>query len=395
MKILLVTPFDLNFPGGVNEHLFHLDLQLRELGHSTRILTPRSGDTHQEDDGHVFRVGQSIPVPANGSTARITLSPFISGTIKEFLRAEQFDIIHLHDPLIPTLPLMVLLHSTAPTVATFHGSRSSHFGFNLGYLYAKPVLRHFVDKIDFRIAVSKTARDFINYYYPGDYTIIPNGIDETAFGPEVTPIERYASTDPTILFVGRYDESRKGLRYLIEALALLQQKLPGSRLIVAGPGEPYRYERMIEYHGVRNVTFAGEVPKEDLPAYYATCDVFCAPSTGRESFGIVLLEGMAAGKPVVATNIDGYKEVVRNFQEGILVEPKDPQALAKALGLVLSDPALAMRLGRAGRLRVRDYSWPTIARRVVECYAEARKREDKLDLSTSAASSVVGSTRRT
>jgi phosphatidyl-myo-inositol alpha-mannosyltransferase len=394
MKILLATPFDLNFPGGVSEHLLRLDHQLQELGHTTRILAPRAGFAHEGYDGHVYRVGQAIPIPANGSTARITLSPFIGRKIKEILRREQFDVIHLHDPLIPTLPLMVLLHSRTATVATFHGSRSSHFGYNLGYLCAKPVLRHFVDKIHFRIAVSKTARDFINYYYPGDYTIIPNGIDDNAFGPEIAPIARYASDAPTILFVGRYDESRKGLRYLIEALALVQKRLPNCRLIVVGPGEPHRYERMVQYHGVCNVQFAGEVSKDELPAYYATCDVFCAPSTGRESFGIVLLEGMAAGKPVVATNIEGYRDVVRHHQEGILVEPKNPQALAHALCGVLTDPQLATRLGRAGRQRVREYSWPTVARRVVECYAEARKREDNQDLSASAASSSIGSSRR-
>lgn len=394
MKILLVTPFDLSCPGGVNEHIHHLDHQLQQLGHSTGILAPRSFWSGDEDDGHTFRVGRAISIPANGSKARVTLSPFISGKIKRFLEREKFDVIHLHDPLIPTLPLTVLRFSEAVNVATFHGSRSSQWGYNIGYKLGKPVLTRFVNKLHRRIAVSRTARNFIHSYYPGDYSVIPNGIDYDAFSPEVPPHPSIASDEPTVLFVGRYDEPRKGLRYLIEAFVQVQQSIPTCRLIVVGPGEPVRYQRMIQYHGLRNVSFTGPVPKSELPRYYAACDVFCAPSTRGESFGIVLLEGMAAGKPVVATDIDGYRAVVRNNQEGLLVEPKEPASLAAALTRVLEDQKLASRLGIAGRERARDFSWPIVAQRIVECYAEAGKWDGRADLSATTTSPLVGSTRR-
>jgi phosphatidyl-myo-inositol alpha-mannosyltransferase len=393
MRVLLVTPFDFTTPGGVNEHILHLDRQLREFGHETRILAPRAEFEDEGDDGHFFRLGLALPIPANGSTARVTLSPFVSGKVKEFLQREQFDIVHLNEPLTPTLPLMVLLHSETVNVGTFHASRSSHFGFNLGYLYGKPILSYFFEKLHARMAVSTVAKEFIHYYFPGDYRVVPNGIDLTHFGPDVPPVDRYNSDDPTILFVGRYNESRKGFKYLLQAFALVRTEFPRARLLVVGPGDAGRYERIIESYGIRNVVFVGSVPKEELPAYYATCDVFCAPSTGLESFGIVLLEGMAAGRPVIATDIDGYRDVVRHEVEGLLVEPRNAEALAMALVHVLADRDLAMRLGQAGRARVRQFSWPVVAAQVVECYEAAIGQAREMNLTASESSSMF-STRR-
>jgi phosphatidyl-myo-inositol alpha-mannosyltransferase len=393
MRILQVTPFDFTYPGGVNEHILHLDSQLQSLGHTTYILAPRSEFEDETDDGHVYRLGLALPIPANGSTARVTLSPFVSGKVRDFLQREQFDIIHLHEPMTPTLPLMVLLHSETVNVGTFHASRSSYFGLNLGYIYGKPILSYFFEKLHGRIAVSSVARDFIDYYFPAEYQIIPNGIDPTLFGPSNQSVDRFASEDPTILFVGRFNESRKGFKYLLQAFAMVRQEFPRARLLVVGPGSPGRYERMIARYNLRNVLFAGSVPKEDLPSYYATCDIFCAPSTGLESFGIVLLEGMSAGKPVVATDIDGYRDVVRHGVEGVLVEPKNAEALAMALVHVLADTEFAAKLGAAGRVRAQKFSWPVVADDVIECYRGAIEASRVPDVAASRGSSVL-STRR-
>ncbi|MDI3339381.1 MAG: glycosyltransferase family 4 protein [Sphaerobacter sp.] len=370
MKILLVSPFDFSYPGGVNEHILHLDREFQAAGHQTRILAPRSDAEGEEDDGHFYKLGMAVPVPSNGSTARITLSPLISGKVKEFLQAEQFDIIHLHEPLAPTLPLMVLLHSKSVNVGTFHAARSS----NLAYLYGKPLLSFFHGKLHARIAVSPSAREFVSQYFPADYQVIPNGIDIQQFGPNVPPLPDAGASGPTVLFVGRYNESRKGLKYLLRAIALVRQEFPTVRLLVVGPGAPWRFERLLERYELDNVTFVGAVSKQELPSYYASADVFCAPSTGRESFGIVLLEAMASGKPVVATRIDGYTAVVRHGVEGLLVEPKNPEALAMALVHVLADRELAARLGAAGRRRAEEHSWSVIARRVLDVYEQALGR---------------------
>ncbi|MBX5443854.1 glycosyltransferase family 4 protein [Sphaerobacter sp.] len=370
MKILLVSPFDFGYPGGVNEHIMHLDREFRALGHQTRILAPRSDEEGEEDDGHIYRLGLAVPVPSNGSTARITLSPLISGKVKEFLHDEDFDIIHLHEPLAPTLPLMVLLHSKTVNIGTFHAARSS----NLAYLYGKPLLSFFHGKLHARIAVSPSAEEFVSQYFPAVYEIIPNGIDIEQFGPHVPKIHHPHISGPTVLFVGRYNESRKGLKYLLRAIALVRQEFPGVHLLVVGPGQAWRYDRLLERYELDNVTFVGAVSKQDLPSYYASADVFCAPSTGRESFGIVLLEAMASGRPVVATNIDGYTAVVRHGVEGLLVEPKNPEALALALVHVLADRELAARLGEAGRRRAEEHSWSVIARRVLDVYERALDR---------------------
>lgn len=370
MKILLVSPFDFSYPGGVNEHILHLDHQFRALGHQTRVLSPRSDEEGEEDDGHFYKLGVTVPVPSNGSTARITLSPFVSGKIKEFLLREEFDIVHLHEPLAPTLPLIVLLHSKSTNVGTFHAARSS----NLAYFYGKPLLSFFHGRLHARIAVSPPALEFVHQYFPASYEVIPNGIDISQFGPHVQPVGRYRDGARNILFVGRYNESRKGLKYLLRAFALVRQEFPNSRLLVVGPGNPKRFDRLIERFALENVEFVGPVSKEGLASYYATCDVFCAPSTGRESFGIVLLEAMASGRPVVATNISGYSAVVRHDVEGLLVERKNPEALAMALVHSLADHDLARRLGEAGRQRAEEHSWPVIARRVLDVYERTMVR---------------------
>ena len=380
MKILLVSPFDFSHPGGVNEHIIHLDQAFRSRGHDTRVLTPRSDDEEEADDGHFYRLGATVPVPSNGSTARITLSPFLSKKVKQFLTREQFDIIHLHEPFAPTLPMMVLAHSTAVNVGTFHAARTTYWG----YLSGKPLLTFFNDRLDARIAVSRPAMKMVSQYFPASYEIIPNGIDTDQFRPDIAPIEALRDGRPNVLFVGRFNESRKGLKYLLRAFALVRQEFPEARLIVVGPGTPSRFERDIERCGPGAVEFVGAVPKQRLPAYYAAADVFCAPSTGRESFGIVLLEAMAAGKPVIASDIQGYTDVVRHDVDGLLVERKSPEALAMAIVHVLADRDLRDRLGQAGRLRALEYSWPVVAGRVLDTYQRALNRRTRRPTAASA-----------
>jgi phosphatidyl-myo-inositol alpha-mannosyltransferase len=371
MKILLSTPFDYAYPGGVNAHVESLDRELRALGHETRILTPGAQNGHAEYDGRICRIGRAIPIHANGSIARLALSPLLGDRVRAFLEGERFDIVHLNDPLTSTLHLSVLANSRAINVGTFHASNSSYLGFNLLYRLGRPIFDWYSQRIDYRIAVSPVARDFISHYFDGDYDLIPNGIDFDEFGPHVRPDPRVHGAAPTVLFVGRFDEPRKGLRYLIRAMRGVQDAIPNARLVVVGPGDASVYARRASRLGLRNVLFMGETPREALPGLYAACDVFCAPSTGRESFGIVLLEAMASGKPVVASDISGYRSVVRNGREALLTPPGDTASLTCAILNVLTNPDLARRLEMAGRARAKSCSWPTIARRVVECYEKA------------------------
>lgn len=371
MKILLSTPFDFSFPGGVNAHIENLDRELRRLGHTTRILSPGAPDGNIHDDGHVCKIGHAWPIPANGSLARLALSPFLARAVEGFLEREQFDVLHLHDPLTSMLHLTVLAKKNAPVVGTFHACNTSYLGYNLLFRLGRSFFAWFDQHIDYRIAVSPTARDFISHYFAGDYHLIPNGIDFDSFGPHVSPIVAPEADCPTVLFVGRFEEPRKGFRYLLDAMARVQETLGDVRLLVAGPGDQMSFERQVQRRRLRNVQYLGEVPGEMLPAVYASCNVFCAPSTGRESFGIVLLEAMAAGKPVVASNIDGYRSVARDGEDALFVEPRNPLSLADAILTVLGDPEFAARLGCAGRDRARTCSWAQIAGRIVECYEYA------------------------
>jgi phosphatidylinositol alpha-mannosyltransferase len=231
------------------------------------------------------------------------------------------------------------------------------------------MLKRRARKLNGKIAVSKPALDFASKYLPGDYTIIPNGIDLEHFSPDVPPVDRFCDDKLNILFVGRL-ESRKGLNYLLKAYKRIKEELPNSRLIVVGPGTRLRhkYEKLVRRSGLEDVIFLGHVSYDELPRYYKTADIFCSPATGRESFGIVLLEAMALGKPVVASNIEGYANVVTHGIEGLLVPPRDEAALAKTLISLMTDNLARQQMGARGKLRAAEFSWEHIAQRVLSYY---------------------------
>lgn len=382
MKIALVTPYQYPFPGGVTEHVSHLDQCFRKWGHEVKIIAPCPEDALDVPE-NVIRMGKRItPVHFGGSVSRLTLSPRIYRPVKRLLQEEQFDIIHLHEPLMPALPLFVLRHSKTINVGTFHAYRETpHWGLET----LKPFFEPFHNKLHGKICVSQAALDLVSRYFPGDYVVIPNGIDVDEFGaPDIQPIEKYNDGRPNILFVGRL-EKRKGFRYLMRAFPYIVEAIPDARLIVVGAydkddKEPFvRYARM---HHLSSVKFVGQVPAAELPRYYKTCDVFCAPSTGFESFGIVLLEAMAAGKPIVATDIFGYRSVMEHGCEGLLVEPENERALASAIIALLRNPTLRQEMGERGRQKAARYDWPLVAQQVLGVYERllARRREGKLNV---------------
>ncbi|HID64047.1 MAG TPA: glycosyltransferase family 1 protein [Anaerolineae bacterium] len=380
MKIALVSPYDYPYPGGVTKHISALYDCFRHLGHEVRIIAACSNEGGDVPD-HVIKVSGFIaPVPFSGSVARISLAPSIYRRVKRLLRQEQFDVIHVHEPMTPALPLVVLRHCKvvprAVIVGTFHAYRESSAGYN----YGRAILQRFFKRLDGRIAVSEASRDYIAQYFPGDYVIIPNGIDVTRFSdPSLAPIERFGDGKLNILFVGRL-EKRKGFRHLLAAFAQVKKAVPDVRLIVAGAYEKADREPFVLYarrHRLRDVRFIGFVPEEDLPRYYRTCDVFCAPSIGFESFGLVLLEAMAAGRPIVASDITGYRNVMRHGEEGLLVPPGNERALATALVSLLRDPALRQRMGEKGQARASAYSWDRVARRILDFYSELLEKKGR------------------
>jgi phosphatidylinositol alpha-mannosyltransferase len=377
MKIALVSPYDYSVPGGVGKHIDALCSQFRQKGHDVRIIAPGSDDDAIEEDRQgIYRIGRVTPIPGNGSVARITLGvPFgsrLSRRVRQVLDVEHFDVLHVHEPLMPTLPVAVLMarSSGSVKVGTFHAYRESYYG----YYYGRPILRRVVNKLDGRVAVSRSAYEFVSRYFPGTYSLIPNGVDLALFNDCVAPIERFCDGRPTVLFVGRI-EKRKGLAYLIRAYSDLRQEIPNVRVLVVGRmGRAGRgYLRYVKERELDGIEFVGEVSKAELPRYYQSCDVFCAPALSGESFGMVLLEAMALGKPVVATNIDGYRQVVQNGVQGRLVEPRDSASLATALLELLHSADTRLAYGEHGRLTARAFSWDRVSTRLLRFYEDVRQ----------------------
>ncbi|MBI4267207.1 MAG: glycosyltransferase family 4 protein [Chloroflexi bacterium] len=369
MKIALVCPYDFAHPGGVANHITALDSYFTGLGHQVRVIAPASGEVSNFGDRFI-RIGTPYPFPSSGSIIRITVSINLGSTIKKVLAREKFDIVHLHEPFMPMLCSAVLRFSNATNIGTFHAYQGRP-----GYNFLRPVsswvIGRRVRKLHGRIAVSEPARNFVNGHVRGDYRIIPNGIDIKHFSPDVSPIEEFCDGKQNILFVGRL-EIRKGLNYLLKAYLQVKQEIANSRLIVVGPGTRLRkrYENWVKRNALKDVVFVGYASYADLPRYYRTADVFCAPATSRESFGIILLEAMAVGTPIVASNIDGYASVLTSGEEGILVPPRNSHELANALISLLNNQARRRQMGAKGQLTSAKYNWELIAQRVLDYYTE-------------------------
>jgi len=368
MKIALVSPYDFAYPGGVCNHISCLEHHLTLMGHEVKVFAPASKAVSHFGDRFI-PIGRPRPVPVSGSIARITLSPWLSSSIKAILEREKFDICHLHEPLMPMLCTTVLRLSHTPTVGTFHASGGKPW-YSFGTPVGKLLLKKWIRKLDGKIAVSKPAMDYVRKFFPGEYVTIPNGVDSKHFSLDVPPIDEFNDGKLNILFVGRM-EKRKGLNYLLEAYKQVKHEIPNSRLIIVGPGTRLRrkYERHVNRNGLRDVVFIGYTSYNDLPRYYKTAHIVCSPATGRESFGIVLLEAMAMGKPLVASNIEGYTSVVTHGVEGLLVPPKDTEKLAEALTSLMADESLRQQMGAKGRLKALEYDWERVTQRVLDYYS--------------------------
>jgi phosphatidylinositol alpha-mannosyltransferase len=369
MKIALVSAYDYAHPGGVTEHVRHLAAGLVRRGHRVTVFAPCSDQEYSESNIKFIRVGRPIPIPTHGSLARITVSLHLTNRIKRLVRAGHFDVMHFHEPLMPVLPVTALRYSDSINVGTFHAFARS----NIGYYYGKPLLKRYVRRLDARIAVSTPARDFVQHYFPGEYRVVPNGIDVARFRNQ-PPLPELRDGMTNILFVGRL-EYRKGLGHLLRAFKQLKPEFPKLRLVIVGDGPLRRwYSNYLSRKQLSDVVMAGYVPADELARYYASCDIFCSPATGDESFGIVLLEAMASGKPIVATDIDGFRQVVSHGREGLLVERKNSKQLAFALRTLVNSPALREQMGEAGLRTVQQYDWERVIDQVTDVYQQAANK---------------------
>jgi phosphatidylinositol alpha-mannosyltransferase len=370
MKIGLVSPYDYSHPGGVINHVSYLAHHLQLMGHDVKIVAPVRTKGPRYFGIEVTAVGRPIPIPYGGTTARIALSPWLPYQVKKVLDSEAFDIVHLHEPFIPMLCLSMLSESSSLNVGTFHACHKSS-GI---YWLSRPIMRKLGMKLHGKIAVSEPARDYIARYLPADYRIIPNGVDIHHYQPDGPLRTEFKDDKLNIFFVGRLEE-RKGVGDLIRACSIVKKDFPGFRLIIAGPGIRLRYYYQVLAKSLvgDNVIFTDYVPFNELPKYYRTADIFCAPATGGESFGIVLIEAMASGTPVVATSIPGYASVLTHGQQGLLAPPENPRSLADALLRLLNDKQARIKMAQNGLATAEQYSWENVSRRVMEYYLSLSK----------------------
>jgi phosphatidylinositol alpha-mannosyltransferase len=362
MRVLLACPYDWHAPGGVQVHIRQLGAVLRDRGHEVLVLAP--GDA-PATEAWVRIVSRPIRVRYRGTVAPISFSPSAWSKVRGGLRAFAPDVVHVHEPLTPSVSMLTTLAADAPVVATFHAylDRSRLMEF------AGPVLRRIHRRVSVSVAVSDAAAEFLRRVARGRIEVVPNGVDVERFShpgprPEGLPAGRI------ILWVSRLDP-QKGFPVMVRAFHRVALDAEDVWLVVVGEGHDRGAVDLLPERLRERVLMRGAIPNEKLHPYHGAADLFAAAATGQESFGYILVEALAAGVPVVATDIPGYREVVRDGVEGLLVPPDDPAALARALGRVLDDPDLARALVTAGRERARAFSWDEVAPRLEAVYRRA------------------------
>ena len=363
LRIGICAPYDLGRHGGVNSHIRSQAAALRRLGHEVSVFGASSTPL---TDGEIS-LGPCISLVIGNTETGFGADPRSWRRVREFFRERRFDVIHMHEPLMPLPSWFVLRQATAPVVATFHACRSrGHQWYRYRWIFHSLMRR-----VRVRLAVSEAAKRTVAEHFPGDYEVVPNAIDVSRFARTAPRPSTLAANQRHVLYVGRL-EPRKGVDRLIHAMARVQQRVPGVALAVVGDGPDREGLEALARSLNVTATFTGRVSDEALPGYYHAADVVCSPALADESFGMVLLEAMAAGRPIVATNIAGYAELLGEANVARLAEADDPAALERELSAVLGDPALARTLGERGAIAAQQYDWSVVAARLEAIYSAAR-----------------------
>lgn len=362
MRVGIVCPYSLDVPGGVQSHVMDLARALRTLGHEVDVLAPADEDGPVPD--FVTPTGRALGIPYNGSVARLSFGPRSYARTRRWIREHDFDVLHLHEPTAPSLSMLALMEADGPIVATFHTSTTR----SRALTAFQPFLQPFLEKVTARIAVSALARRVQVQHLGGDAVEIPNGVD-VGFYAGARPLPGYPRPGRTIGFVGRFTEPRKGMPVLLRAVGRLVPDFPGLRLLVVGRGDP---EELRKSSGLDDrLVVLGQVDDETKARALRSMDVYCAPNTGAESFGVVLTEAMAAGTAVVASDIDAFRRVLDDGKAGMLAAVNDDVALADALGDMLSDDARRAELADTATRRVAAFDWSIVATQVLRVYDTA------------------------
>jgi len=372
MKVVQVSQSYHPRPGGVTEHVDHITRELRRRGHDVTVITSSFGAQCPPEPG-VVRVGRNVLIPINGAWVNTTIGWNLSRQLSQLLSSLKPDIIHTHCPLAPTLPLMALKSAprTSRVIGTFHAAAER----SAGYQVFRNLLARLAERLDTRIAVSEAARSLASSYFPGDYLVVPNGVDCERFSPRHSPLHQYEDGAFNVLFVGRMDK-RKGLKHLFRAVTLASRNTSRQlRLIVVGD-DGLRRHLLPSLPPTVDLVFTGVVDRNLLPRYFATGDVFCSPAIDRESFGIVLLEAMASGVPVVATAIPGYLTILRDDYNSLVVPPADEVSLSRAILRLMEDDPLRWKLTNNALKFSRAYHWQRVVDQLEAVYRRQQAEWD-------------------
>ncbi|WP_169950013.1 glycosyltransferase family 4 protein [Microbispora sp. H11081] len=361
MNVGIVCPYTWEVPGGVQAHIRDLAEALIDDGHKVSVIAPAADDA--ELPAYVTSAGRAVPVPYNGSVARLAFGFLSANRVRKWIREGGFDVLHVHEPAVPSLGVLACWVARGPIVATFHASYARSRAMSV----AAPMLQSALEKITGRIAVSDAARKTLVEHLGGDAVLIPNGVTVRRYA-EGEPLPGWGPDGGVIGFLGRMDEPRKGLAVLLEAFALLAPERPGLRLLIAGPGDPDEVLDRVPKPYRDRVGLLGMVSEADKVRAYHSVDVFCAPNLGGESFGIVLTEAMSAGAPILASDIPAFRRVLGEGQAGALFTTGDPAALAREAARLLDDPGRRAKLSDEARQAVWKYDWSTVARDVLRVY---------------------------
>ncbi len=366
VKIGIVTTTFHPYPGGVTEHVDCTYRVLKERGHDVRIVTTSYGRGTSDVEDDVIRIGRAVQIPTNGSICPVALGLKLPARVREILARERFDVLHIHEPFMPHLCLTALGEARGPVVGTFHANHESA----LTYGASKLLLKRYAGKVTRRIAVSEAARETVARHFPGEYTIIPNGVDVERFS-RARPFPEFADGRISLLYVGRM-EPRKGPKWLFKALPRIFEEVPECHMTVVGSGPLTRYYRSFIPRSIRDrVDFRGYVSGSTLARLYASADIYCSPATGGESFGIVLLEAMAARAAIVASSIPGYEAVLDDGTTGLLARPTSPASIAAAVIRLARDEELRRRLVENASHEVTRYAWDRVTAEILEVYEAA------------------------
>lgn len=372
-RIGIVCPYGWDTPGGVQAHIADLATFLISQGHHVSVLAPTSEEENLPD--YVVSAGKPISIPYNGAVARILFGPIAFSRVKNWIAQGEFDLLHLHEPAIPSISLLACFAAEGPLVGTFHASAKRQKAiFAIG-----PILEPVIEKLTARIAVSEAARETLTEHLETDAVVVPNGIYARRLAQGALNTQWGGNS---IGFIGRFQEPRKGLSVLVEALPAIIREIPDIRVIVAGPGEAAEFLEGVPSHLHNRFSFLGRISEEEKADFLHSIGVYVAPNTGGESFGIILAEALAAGAAVVASDIPAFKALLGNGEYGSLFTSEDPASLAKSISNLLTDKNLRENLKIKGKAHAQTFDWDEVATRIYDVYEMAMVGLGKVTLSS-------------